>query len=311
MPTFNGAAYLPAALDSILAQRKLLDVEIIAVDDGSTDNTLDILESYREKLPLRLVRRSHNGNWVANTNYGLSLARGEWISLLHQDDIWLGGRLGALRKLVDERPEASQFLLPSWYIDASGKRLGLWRCPLPAGSRALAPELVVERLLVQNFIALPAPIFRRLDALDVGGLREDLWYAADWDFWLKLAAKGTTIYTATPLTGFRIHPSSQTIRRSVERDDFRNQLQVVLTHHLETWQRNHSVGSELDRVAQFSVAMNTFLAATVHGHKLNWKRMAIAFLTLGPAGWQRFIRDSRIAERVSARIRARLTAQPA
>ena len=80
---------------------------------------------------------------------------------------------------------------------------------------------MVERLLVQNFIAIPAPLFRRDQALSVGGLDARLWYAADWDFWLKLAAMGPTVYSPRPLAGFRIHSQSQTITRAGQMDEVR------------------------------------------------------------------------------------------
>jgi hypothetical protein len=131
---------------------------------------------------------------------------------------------------------------------------------LPARHAILDRHLVLERLLVQNFIALPAPLFRRETALEVGGLQEDLWYTADWDFWLKLAAVSRTVYLPMPLTGFRIHARSQTIRRSTQADEFRRQLEVVLEKHLEA-----SDPDDVSEVARFSAQMNVFLAATVHG----------------------------------------------
>ena len=87
-------------------------------------------------------------------------------------------------------------------------------------------------MLVQNFISMPAPLFSREAALRVGGLDEDLWYTADWDFWLKLAAVGKTIYVPRALSAFRIHPHSQTVERSTQTDDFRRQLAIVLEKHI-------------------------------------------------------------------------------
>ena len=74
MPTCNGAPYLATALESIAAQGDD-DVEVIAVDDGSDDQTVAILEQHAQTLPLRIVSREHRGNWVTGTNEALSLAR--------------------------------------------------------------------------------------------------------------------------------------------------------------------------------------------------------------------------------------------
>ncbi len=308
MPTYNGQDYLAAALESVRAQGDG-GIEVIAVDDGSSDATLDILEAFAARLPLQVVRRGRVGNWVANSNHGLGLARGEWVCWLHQDDLWPRHRLAALCSVLARRPPAGLILSPSWYIDPAGQRLGLWRCPLPVRDGLLERRLVVERLLVQNFIALPAPIFRREAALRVGGLQENLWYTADWDFWLKLAGCCRTVLVPRPLACFRVHPQSQTIRRSARRSDFLRQLEIVLEKHLGP-DGEGGFNREVREVARFSASVNTFLAASVHGDRSEWLRLGVRFLSLGPSGWHRFLRDSRIKDRVWARLRAGLNHRP-
>src|SRR5205085_1657600 len=101
------------------------------------------------------------------------------------------GRLSVLRRLTARHPDVGLFLSPARFIDSRGRTAGMWRCPLPAGK--LAPALVVERLLVQNFIACPSPLFRRA-ALRAGGLCDELWFTADWDLWLRLASAGPVVY---------------------------------------------------------------------------------------------------------------------
>ena len=88
----------------------------------------------------------------------------------------------------------------------------------------MSQRVVVERLLVQNFISMPAPLFSREAALRVGGLDEDLWYTADWDFWLKLAATGKTIYVPGPFRPSAFILTRRQSQRSDQTDDFRRQL---------------------------------------------------------------------------------------
>ena len=95
VPTYNGAAHLAEALESIRVQSDD-GIEVIAVDDGSTDATPDILERFARSMPLRVVRSDHVGNWVAVTNRGLRMALGAYCSFLHQDDLWMPGRMDAL-----------------------------------------------------------------------------------------------------------------------------------------------------------------------------------------------------------------------
>src|SRR4051812_48632691 len=86
IPTYNGERYLPATLESVKGQ-DLSGLELIAIDDGSSDSTVDILENYRDTLPLQIIRGARSGNWVKSTNRALSLAHGEYACFLHQDDL--------------------------------------------------------------------------------------------------------------------------------------------------------------------------------------------------------------------------------
>ncbi|BAU65526.1 putative glycosyl transferase [Stanieria sp. NIES-3757] len=305
IPTYNGADYLAASLDSIVMQQES-GIECIVVDDGSTDTTLSILDSYQDKLPLQVVKRNRIGNWVTNTNYGLSFAQGEYVCFLHQDDIWLKDRLKTVKEAIAFHPQANLYLHSSLFIDTQGKPLGIWRCPLPSYPEVIKAELMMERLLIQNFIAIPAPVFRKEVALDVGGLNEELWYTADWDFWLKLAASGDTIYHSQPLAAFRVHPNSQTIRRSSSLSDFQQQMRSVFEQHLAKWETSINNKLKIRKVALFSTKVNTALAAMVHGEKTNLWKLGGEFVSLTPRGWYRYWRDSRIIERVSARLKARL-----
>lgn len=307
IPTYNGQKYLAATLDSVVMQQDD-NLECIVIDDASSDATVSIIKAYQERLPLKLFQRKQ-GNWVANTNYGLSVAQGKYACFLHQDDRWESGRLVAMKKAIAQYPQASLYLHPTWFIDRTGKSLGKWHCPFGKKLGAIQPKQAVEKLLVQNFIAIPAPIFPRQLALDLGGMDEALWYTADWDFWLKLAASGNVIYYPKALAAFRVHGDSQTIRRSSSVADFRQQMNLVVAKHLALWQNQASFSDEVVSVAWFSTEVNTTLAAMVHGETTDLLNLSWDFLRLGGFGWYRYWRDSRIQERVLARLKAKLPAQ--
>lgn len=308
MPVYNGEAYLRESLDSVAAQCHAAPqcngspgsaaIEVIAVDDGSTDSSPTILEEFASRLPLRVVRRERGGNWVAATNQAIHEARGEYVTVLHQDDLWLPDRLKTLRTLVEAHPKATLFLHPARFIDERGRPLGTWRCPLPAGESP--PAVAVERLLVQNFIAMPTPVFRRQLVTEWGGFDESLRYTADWDMWLKLAAAGTTVYHRKPLAAFRLHRDSQTMNFPLAR--FREELEQTLGRHAALTK----AFSRVERVARFSVAVNASLAARYHGQSVSFGSLAGEWLRLGPWGWRRYLRDSRIIERIMARVRSGL-----
>ncbi len=308
IPTYNGEKYLPAALDSILAQSES-DVEYIVVDDGSTDTTLEIIKTYQQKIPLTLLQRQRQGNWVANTNHALSLAAGEYVCFLHQDDRWHPKRLQTMKELIGQHPLVGLFLHDSDFINNKGVYLGKWSCPLPPHPTLITPQMLTERLLIQNFISIPAPIFKRKIALALGGLDETLWYTADWDLWLKLANESATLYHPETLSDFRVHLHSQTIARSSYLQDFKKQLEDVLQKHFSVWNAPASMKERVYKTAIFSIEVNTALAGTIHNQPSNFFKLLLNFLRLGPPQWQCYLVNSRIWERSTARIKAQLAGQ--
>jgi glycosyltransferase involved in cell wall biosynthesis len=303
LPSYNGACYLSEALESLCRQDHE-GFSVIAVDDGSTDGTLDILDEYSGRLPLRIIRRKHEGNWLANTNRGMELAEGKYVAWLHQDDRWEPSRVGTLKRLFQQFPDAPLLFHPSWYIDAHGRRLGTWRCPFANRITELDKDTVRRRLLVQDFLCASALVFRR-DVIDEIGLAdEDLWYTGDWDYWLKLMGVGNPVYYPHPLTSFRIHSFSQTNSRCDQIDELRRQYSKTLARHLDKPVMDGRARSRTEALAQFSVEANLGMMRLVRGSRRGLWRLPIQFASLGPIGWYVFLRDSRIAERVTARIRA-------
>jgi hypothetical protein len=301
MPTYNGERYLAAALQSVLAQADA-DLELVVVDDGSSDGTVALLERLTAGTRTRLLRPGRLGSWTAASNLGLREARGEWACFLHQDDLWLPGRLARLRA---ELPHAGGALLlhHARYVDPSGAPLGEWRCPLPAGE--VASRDLVERLLVQNFIAMPSPLFRREAALAGGGLDERLWFSADWDLWLRLGAAGPIRFLDETLAAFRLHPESQTVARPVGAGEWAAQLETVLERHMAAWPETGPLRRRVEQAARASVAVNATLAASARGAASAFGPVLLQLAALGPVGWHRYLRDSRLVERLGARLRLR------
>ena len=103
IPTCNGERYLATALESVVADEGQ-GVELVIVDDGSTDRTLEIVDTYHTRAAIRIVQRERVANWVVSTNVGLRAATGRHACFQHQDDLWLPGRLSAIRLELDHRP---------------------------------------------------------------------------------------------------------------------------------------------------------------------------------------------------------------
>ena len=305
IPTYNGETYISHTLDSILHQNDS-SIECVIVDDGSTDNTLSLIETYKTRLPIRLICRERIGNWVANTNFALSYAKGDYVCFLHQDDIWLNNRLRIMKDIIDQYPESGLFLHATNFIDRKGNHLGVWRCPLQPIPETITPKIMTGKLLIQNFIPILAPIFKRELALKVGGLNETLWYTADWDLWLKISAICETVYYPHPLSGYRVQPASQTFVRSSFLEDFREQLETVFYSNLSLWNTTESMRKKISKIGGFSLHVNTALAGVFHGKKVNLASLLLAYILLGPFGWLSYPKNSRIWERTYARVKARL-----
>jgi GT2 family glycosyltransferase len=301
MPTYNGAAWLGEALASVASQ-DLDGVELLAVDDGSTDDTLAILRSFESRLPLRVTAGAHVGNWVASTNRALAEAKGEYVSLLHQDDLHLAGRLARMRAVTRENPDVDLLLHQTAFVDERGRRIGLWSCPLPEYPQRASAETILGRLAVQNWIGIPSPVFRARAAREVGGMDEQLWFTADWDLWGKLAARGPVVYLGECLAAFRIHPGSQTVTGSHDLAGLRQQVRTASDRIL---QRLHQP-SAARRAAALNAEVTVSLAALAHRQAppLGALLAATMPVALRPHAWWPFLRDSRIVQRVTPRLRA-------
>jgi len=302
MPSYRGEHWIDTSLRSLVCEAAE-GVEVLVIDSSPTSTARDIAQSYSDRLRIRVFERCDLRSWQAKTNFAVEMAESSHICWLGVDDLWLPGRARAVRAWVEAAPDAPLHLAPSEIIDKGGRRLGVWRCPLPADVE-LRSSLVMERLLVQNFVAAPAAVFRRDAWRGCGGLDENLWYTADWDMWLKLAASGSVYYHNCVTVGYRIHGGSLTVTGSHDTAAFTQQMQIVLDRHL-TKIGGHS--KAIERAARASIAVNTALALASAGNLTNLWRAALAVVRLGPVGISRYLRDSRIVERVAPRVRAKLT----
>jgi glycosyltransferase involved in cell wall biosynthesis len=302
MPVHAGAEWIATTLESVAAE-PTEGLEIIVIDSSPDDATAAIVERYAERLPLQFLRRSDVKPWQTKTNMGAELASAEHVCILHQDDLWLPGRIESVRRWIAQAPDAVLHLAPTAMIDRYGGRLGRWRCPLPA-EQEIASEFLLKRLLVQNFVAVPAIVFNRSVWLDCGGMDERLWYTPDWDIWLKLASAGPVVYHKEMTTAFRIHGSSLTVTGSRDPRDFRNQMEIVLERYLD--RIPPSSRNQVESAARASIEVNVMLAAASGGSLKAVFGVASNVLRLGPAGMKRYLRDARFYERVMPRVRARM-----
>lgn len=305
IPLYNGANYLACALQSIY--QETIDhcqlVEVIVLDDGSTDASVSIATAFKESLPIRLIKQAHTGNWVSNTNRAMASAEGRYVCWLHQDDVWLPGRLKWMCDSVRTYPEAVWWFHPSVYIGPSGQDLGVWNCAAFPTDQYLTQEQVWERLLVQCTVASCASLFSATAARFVGPLDESLWYSADWDFWLRLSRLGASVYTPHFVTGYRLHTQSQTLTRSCHLTEYRSQQETVLGRYHREWLESHPDRADVIQRALVAVELNVALAQRYHGESIDWNRLLRNIGSLEPRSILRLLGDTRLWNRVLSRWR--------
>jgi glycosyltransferase involved in cell wall biosynthesis len=213
IPSYNHEAFVGAAVASALASEDAGSLEVVVVDDGSTDQSRDRLEAFRGDPRVRLHFQDNAGADAA-LNLGCGLARGELIVILNSDDELAPGRIAVLGERLRANPAA--VLAASWIrvVDAAGAELGVkqaWRTLPPWPPTSPGPylsDLGDPRLalLETNWIsttsnmAFPAALVRE------HGLRfAPLRYAHDWDFALAAGRLGEVELVEAPLVSYRVH----------------------------------------------------------------------------------------------------------
>jgi glycosyltransferase involved in cell wall biosynthesis len=223
IPSYNHEPFIGEAVESVLAADGI-DLEIVVVDDGSTDGSRERLEGFNTDPRVRLHLQDNAGAHAA-LNRALDLARGELIFILNSDDAFVGDRIAVLSARLRDNPAAA--LAASWIevVDAAGARLGIkqaWRnlppWPAPTTGPLLSglgdPRLA---LLETNWIsttsnlAVPAALVRDHD-LRFAPLR----FAHDWDFILSACHHGVVELVEKPLVRYRVH-GANTIGEGTDR----------------------------------------------------------------------------------------------
>ncbi len=135
IPVYNVEAYLPACLDSVLAQDSASDYEVILVDDGSTDRSGASCDEYAAKHPAFRVIHKPNGGLSAARNAGLDAAQGGYVLFLDSDDLWKPELLSTMDTLLTQEPDMAAFGYEKFYPDGTRESFPLYAigCPLSGG----------------------------------------------------------------------------------------------------------------------------------------------------------------------------------
>jgi glycosyltransferase involved in cell wall biosynthesis len=280
IPTRNRRRLLGQALRSALDQVGV-ELEVVVVDDGSTDGTADAVESLGDGR-VRLVRHQRPLGVAAARNAGAAVARGAWVALLDDDDLWAPDKLR--RQL-----EAASAAGAGWAyagvveVDAEGRLLG--------GGPPPSPEGLLAGLRRRNLMpAGSSNVVVRSEAFsESGGFDPRLRHLADWDLWLRLARLGSPACVPAPLVAYRLHGGQATLDTSgmlAEANalkarhgaDHRAILRWAAWSHLRTGHRR--------------AALRAYAGAVLAGDVASLARAAVALLHPRPSTARRPSRPS-------------------
>lgn len=206
VPTFNRLPLLREALGSILHQT-LKEIEVIVVDNLSTDGTEEFLSSHPDPR-VRSFRNPNFGIIATNRNFGIRAARGTWVAFLDSDDLWLPDKLEKQVRFLQENPETAWvFGDIELFEHETGRSSGDVTPPLGRRKGWLGPDL-----LLGNFIATATIMVRRDVLLEVGCFdeRPELKRREDWDLWLRVSARHQGGYLPEVVARYRSHGANET-----------------------------------------------------------------------------------------------------
>jgi glycosyltransferase involved in cell wall biosynthesis len=307
IPTYNAEAFLEETLRSVLAQQNQA-FELVVCDDRSSDGTIEIVRRVcGNRATIYLNETSNNLGLARNWNRCVELASGDWITILHHDDLLAPHFFETQRKIANLNADIGMITGPADLIDLSGNiiieneiefkwpdQLVIW----PGGAMA--------RVLVKNNpLRCPATSFRRDLHQTLGGFNSRWKYVVDWDFWYRLGQAAPVALVAESLAFQRWHTASETQRLasgSIDLEENEAIMFRILDENfnsaldrplLEDAIRRRLASAWLVRATQAAAAGNRKLELhSLHHAMKNNSRLTIKNLAQSPKSVMRLIMGS-------------------
>ena len=219
--SYNHADYLDQRMQSLLAQTHQ-STEILVIDDCSTDNSRDVLDTFKNDPRVRLLYSGENRGWVATSNLGVELTSAEFIIFANCDDFCDPQLIASLLEALELNPSAAMSFCQSALVDQDNVLIGTDRTHRSRKFKQLinkdtlidggtATEFLIESCIIPN---LSAALFRRGVLVEVGILSSSYRVVSDWDLFFKISKKYDIAYIHSALNSFRQH--STTIRSATK-----------------------------------------------------------------------------------------------
>lgn len=195
IPTYKRAALVSRSIDSVLAQTRPVD-EVIVVDDGSPDNTAEVVAAYGDRV--RYVRQN-NGGLSAARNTGVRVSTCDWVAFLDDDDEWLPNKIEKQIEALEQTPDAVLCYTSLWCHGIDGVIAEL----RPNPPNRLFPDIRLKTPFTPISVMVRKDVFN-----EVGGFNETLKCVEDWEFFIRLVPGRTVAMAGEPLVRVYMDPNS-------------------------------------------------------------------------------------------------------
>jgi glycosyltransferase involved in cell wall biosynthesis len=278
---YNHIRYLPQALQGVRDQT-FRDLEVIAIDDGSSDGTREWLA---DQPDVQCVFNERNLGTYETLNVGLRRANGEFIAVLNDDDVWLPNKLARQIELLDSHPEVGLVHTGGYFIDGEGNRTE--GNPLGFAFPTFETGDILLGLVYENKIIASAAVARRTCFDDLGGFNRSYFGSGDWEMWFRIAERHHVGFVDEPLTLYRVHGANASHKlERIWRDD--EMLREWIADRLES-HPNRFPEVEMRRARAFNqAALGT--VKTLNGNPGGGRRAYRESIRLDPARWKSYLR---------------------
>lgn len=199
--TYNRGGFLAEAIESVLAQT-YTNWELVIVDDASTDNTREVVDSYLKDPRIKYFRNETNLNISLTRNRGLKESQGEFIAVLDSDDIWCDkDKLKKQVEFLENNPDHALVGTGVIKIDKNGREMSRYLNPL-------TDKTIRVKILSQNAFAHSSLMYRREAVLALGGYDPAINGIEDYDLWLKIGSRWQFANLPDYALKYRVHGSN-------------------------------------------------------------------------------------------------------
>lgn len=223
IPTYNRANLLIRAINSVLKQ-SLQDFELIVVDDGSTDNTKEIVENFQKKESriIYLKNTQNSGGAAAPKNLGIKNACGKYIATLDSDDVWLTTKLKKQVAVFEASDDSKMVLVTCDYFLVGEK----------SKNRIFIPKYtdILLQILTRDYLGTGSCVMYKREVFNsIGNFDENLKSCQDWDMRIRIFKKYNVVIIKEPLVEYYVHDSNISIHLSLEKRE--DDIRCLLSKH--------------------------------------------------------------------------------